>query len=143
MPLATAFNPDGSPVCAADGVPLTYLRDTEDRAFRSALRSWWPVGKLAKHGLGPTWGQAPEGAEIRMEGAAWRRFELVPVLNAAGETVDAKLDWVDIRARAAADDKAGRLAKLREQTARRHAASASAPDPVSVPTSSTFPKARR
>lgn len=119
MPLATAFNPDGSPVCAADGTPLTYLRDTEDRAFRSALRSWWPVGKLAKHGIGPEWGQAPEGAEIRMEGRAWKRFELVPVLNDAGETVDAKPEWVDIQARAAADNKAARLARLREQHTKR------------------------
>lgn len=122
MPIATPHHPDGSPVChpgawrhqpGEAGVPLVYDRATEERALISAAKAWWHP-----KALDPALSLPPVGALIRVDGVDARRWDTIPVLDAAGEIVDVRYDWVDVRAERAAAERAAAVQALKAQRSR-------------------------
>lgn len=133
--VATVWAPDGAQIKHKRGKPLTFVRPDARRAMLSAVKVWWPTDPIGKKGTGRTWGQPPVGAEIRLDGEPWMRFEPVPVRDEAGEIVDVVPVWVDIAQKARDEAKAARIAAYKAAQAAKREAEAAALASVTAPVS--------
>jgi hypothetical protein len=133
--VATVWAPDGTQIRHKRGKPLTFVRPDARRAMLSAVKAWWPTDPIGKKGTGRTWGQPPVGAEIRLDGEPWMRFEEVAVRDASGEIVDVTAIWVDIAQRVRDEVKAAKIAayKAREEAQRAAARAEAASDTPEIP----------
>lgn len=134
--IATVFHPDGSQIHhmrrtrkgLVPGKPLVYERLTAWEAFLAARRSWWPTDRIGKKASGPEWGNPPIGAEIRLDGEPWLRWEEANVdengdpVGDDGEIANVVGMWVDIAQRVRDDVKAKKIAAAKAAQAARRAA---------------------
>lgn len=131
MPVATPYNPDGTPVLRKGSTkPQRFERHSEARALASAVKAWWqkrPVeGRPAE--------EPPLGSRIHMDGEPAFELRRMPVIDPETDEVTAtRLEWVDLRLEARAAEEAKALEEAKAAHAARKAARAAAAKPGEQP----------
>jgi hypothetical protein len=105
MPVMHALNPDGTPSCPRGYPCVVEERRDERRQLLSLTRDGWATPRGIPQ-------PPPDGALVRIgdDPEPAFRYERLPVLDASGEVVATRCEWVDLRERRRAEREAAHIA---------------------------------
>jgi len=104
MPVMHALNPDGTPACPRGYPWVVEERRDEARQLLALTREAWATRKGVPQ-------PPPDGAMVRIgdDPEPAYRYERLPVLDASGEVVATRCEWVDLRIRRRAEQEAAHI----------------------------------